>query len=131
MSIRCTPRGLALAGVTSLLCAGALYGASPAAAVDGCSAVDGGYACWDASRDTFTVRDTSARDGATVRVDYEVDLGVPDVVGRCATTGTKPFARCRLSGLPEGKAVIWHVSTWKDGRLVEQGPTQFHTTHTG
>ncbi|MFB9392555.1 hypothetical protein ACFPM3_28955 [Streptomyces coeruleoprunus] len=118
-----------VAATTSLLLAGGLYGATSAAALDGCSTIRGASVCWSSGTDTFTVKDTAV-DGATVRVSYTVDLADKDVTGRC-TTGTTDgvkTVRCRVGGLPEGKAVVWSVSTWKDGRLVQQGPTQYHTS---
>ncbi|WP_149185148.1 hypothetical protein [Streptomyces sp. TRM49041] len=123
-------RARTVALATSLLLAGGMYGATSAhAAVDGCSAVTGASACWSSARDTFTVRDT-ALDGATVRVDYLVDLADEDVVGRCGSgrDGRHRVVRCHLGGLPAGKAVVWSVSTWRDGRLVEQGPMRYHTS---
>ncbi|GGP89658.1 hypothetical protein [Streptomyces roseolilacinus] len=128
MAVSKTTRARTVALTTSLLLAGGMYGATSAQALDGCSTISGASGCWSSSRDAFTVRDTAV-DGATVRVEYRVDLGAEDVVGRCATRADGVVTQtCAVSGLPEGKAVVWSVSTWKGSVLVQRGPTQYHTS---
>lgn len=118
------------AATTSLLLAGGFLAAGPAQALGGCSEIAGARACWDDDRDVLRLTDT-ADDGAHVRVDYLVDLAEDDVVGSFENRrGPRTTQRLRLGSLnlPDGKAMVWSVSVWVGDRLVEQGPTQFHTT---